>query len=266
MANFIKKTINYFRSFRELNKAIECRDVPAVLQLMYESDSDAFLEAARQTLVEFGVPETEQFLVALQSPRSYNRVNAAWVLREISPQFETGDPLITRVAEGLLAAMKEQDGKASFFKIDALGNVFDRVTDGTLRERIVHALQIAAHDEYGGYSATKILNRIGAEVKPVMERVEVEPAMERIREVHLFIEGGGDRTLVNEIIQALHPEFLRMPGLKIHKHDVTDWPAEPFYLAATDLRIHHGIKLTTTNCITQDGSAYGKRLYLIMVK
>lgn len=115
---------------------------------------------------------------------------------------------------------------------------------------------------YSGYDATKILNQIGAEVKPVEEG----PVMERIKEVHLFIEGGGDQRLVDEIIQALHPEFLRMPGLKIHKHDVTDWPAEPFYLAATDLRIHHGIQLTTTNCITQDGSAYGKRLYLIMVK
>ena len=90
--------------------------------------------------------------------------------------------------------------------------------------------------------------------------------MEKIREVHLYIEGGGDQRLVNEIIQALHPEFLRMPGLKIQKHDVTDWPAEPFVSAAVDLRVHYGIQLTTNNCLTQDGSAYGKRLYLIMLK
>ena len=90
--------------------------------------------------------------------------------------------------------------------------------------------------------------------------------MENITEVHLYIEDGGDGKLVNEIIQALHPEFLQVPGLKIHRHDVTDWPSEPFVYAATDLMVHHGIKLTTTNCLTQDGSAYGKRLYLIMLK
>jgi hypothetical protein len=87
-----------------------------------------------------------------------------------------------------------------------------------------------------------------------------------VKEVHLYIEGGGDQRLVNEIIQALHPEFLQMPGLKIHKHDVASWPAEPFVSAAVGLRATHGIKLTTANCLTQDGSAYGKRLYLIMLK
>lgn len=90
--------------------------------------------------------------------------------------------------------------------------------------------------------------------------------MENITEVHLYIEDGGNGKLVNEIIQALHPEFLQVPGLKIHRHDVTGWPSEPFVYAATDLMVHNGIKLTTTNCLTQDGSAYGKRLYLIMLK
>lgn len=90
--------------------------------------------------------------------------------------------------------------------------------------------------------------------------------MENIREVHLYIEGGGSDGLVNEIMQALHPELLGKPGLKIHKHDVASWPEDPFFLAYTDLVAHHGIKLTTSNCLTQDGSAYGKRLYLVMVK
>ena len=90
--------------------------------------------------------------------------------------------------------------------------------------------------------------------------------MADIEQVHLYIEDGGDDELVNEIIQALHPEFLQIPGLKIHKHNVTDWPSEPFVYVATDLMIYYGIKLTTTNCLTQDGSAYGKRLYLIMLK
>jgi hypothetical protein len=45
-----------------------------------------------------------------------------------------------------------------------------------------------------------------------------------------------------------------------------DWPDKPFVFAAVDLRMNSGIKLTTENCLTQDGSAYGKRLYLIMLK
>lgn len=90
--------------------------------------------------------------------------------------------------------------------------------------------------------------------------------MNKIKEVHLYIEGRGDQRLVNEIIQALHPEFLQIPDLKIQEHDVINWPDEPFVFAATDLMVHHGIKLTTTNCLTQDGSAHGKRLFLIMLK
>ena len=89
--------------------------------------------------------------------------------------------------------------------------------------------------------------------------------MARIKDVHLYLEGGGDQKLVDEIIQALHPEFLGMPGLKIKMHDVTDWPDEPFAYAAVDLMTRQGIKLTTNNCLTQDGSAYGKQLYFIMI-
>ena len=89
---------------------------------------------------------------------------------------------------------------------------------------------------------------------------------EKIKEAHLYIEGGGDDRLVNEIVQALHPEFLQTPGFKIYKHDVMDWPTEPFVMAAVDLRLNPGIRLTENNCLTQDGFAYGKRTYLIMIK
>ena len=89
--------------------------------------------------------------------------------------------------------------------------------------------------------------------------------MERVREVHLYIEGGASQALIDEIIRALHPEFLRIPGLKIVEHPVTDWPEEPFIVASVGLRMHHGIRLTTDNCFTQNGSAYGKRLYLVML-
>ena len=89
---------------------------------------------------------------------------------------------------------------------------------------------------------------------------------EKIKEAHLYIEGGGDDRLVNEIVQTLHPEFLQTPGMMIHRHNVMDWPEVPFVMAAVDLRINSGIRLTENNCLTQDGSAHGKRMYLIMIK
>jgi hypothetical protein len=87
-----------------------------------------------------------------------------------------------------------------------------------------------------------------------------------IKEVHVFIEKGGDDRLVREIVQALHPEFLQQPGLCLVRHDVPDWPSEPFTMAAVKLRLQNGITLSTSNCLVQDGNAYGKRLYLVMLK
>jgi hypothetical protein len=103
-------------------------------------------------------------------------------------------------------------------------------------------------------------------IASLFERRQEAYGMEKIKEVHLYIEGGGDDRLVNEIVQALHPEFLQTPGFKIYKHDVMDWPTEPFVMAAVDLRLNPGIRLTENNCLTQDGFAYGKRTYLIMIK
>ncbi len=87
-----------------------------------------------------------------------------------------------------------------------------------------------------------------------------------IKEVHVFIERGGDDRLVREIVQALHPEFLLQPGLRLVRHDVPDWPEEPFVMAAVKLRMQNGTALSTGNCLVQDGNAYGKRLYLVMLK
>jgi hypothetical protein len=87
-----------------------------------------------------------------------------------------------------------------------------------------------------------------------------------IKEVHVFIEKGGDDRLMREIVQALHPEFLQQPGLSLVRHDVPDWPGEPFAMAAVKLRLQRNIALSPTNCLVQDGNAYGKRLYMVMLK
>ena len=47
---------------------------------------------------------------------------------------------------------------------------------------------------------------------------------------------------------------------------VAPWPSEMFAYAYATLRAHHGIELTSTNCLLQDGSAYGKRLYMVYLK
>jgi hypothetical protein len=103
---------------------------------------------------------------------------------------------------------------------------------------------------------TRILNRVG---------MQGEESMSDAAQVHIYIENGGDRQLVQEILQALHPEFLEKTGLEIVRHDVSDWPPEPFVYAAADLRTRLGIRLSSTNCLTQDGNAYGKRIYLVML-
>jgi hypothetical protein len=87
-----------------------------------------------------------------------------------------------------------------------------------------------------------------------------------IKEAHLFIEGGGDDRLMRQIVQTLHPELLSQHGVRFVRHDVPLWPAEPFVHAAVTLGVRHGIALRTDNCLVQDASAYGRRLYLVMVK
>ena len=110
------------------------------------------------------------------------------------------------------------------------------------------------------------LYRSRGRIASSFQRRQEAYGMEKIKEVHLYIEGGGDGLLVNEIVRTLHPEFLQTPGMMIHRHDVMDWPEVPFVMAAVDLRINSGIRLTENNCLTQDGSAHGKRIYLIMIK
>ena len=89
-----------------------------------------------------------------------------------------------------------------------------------------------------------------------------------IKQAHIFVEGHGDTRLGPEVVRALHPEFLTQPTPpRIEVHAVVgQWPADMFAYAYTALRAHWGIALTTTNCLLQDGSAYGKRLYMVYVK
>ncbi|GEM_PF-2183992 len=87
-----------------------------------------------------------------------------------------------------------------------------------------------------------------------------------IKEAHVFLENGGGHRLMREIVQALHPEYVRQPGLRLVRHDVPDWPAEPFAMAAVKLRMQKGMTPTAGTCLVQGGNACGKRQYLVMLK
>ncbi|MGE3512569.1 MAG: hypothetical protein AB7N65_27205 [Vicinamibacterales bacterium] len=92
--------------------------------------------------------------------------------------------------------------------------------------------------------------------------------MSTITQAHIFVEGRGDARLGSEVVRALHPEFSAQPNPpRIEVHPIVGhWPTDMFAYAYTALRAHHGLALTTTNCLLQDGSAYGKRLYMVYVK
>ncbi len=92
--------------------------------------------------------------------------------------------------------------------------------------------------------------------------------MDHIKEAHVFIQGGGNQALGREIVGALHPEYLSQTAPpQIVVHDVFGhWPGEMFAYAYADLRKNHNIMLSSTNCLLQDGSAYGKNIYVVYLK
>ncbi|KQC12851.1 MAG: hypothetical protein APR63_01845 [Desulfuromonas sp. SDB] len=90
--------------------------------------------------------------------------------------------------------------------------------------------------------------------------------MESVKEVHLYIEGGGDQGHIYNIFKHRHPEFLWRSNLKVHIHGVEKWPEEPFVYAAVELMADYGIKLTDTNHLTEIDFIDDKRIYLVMIK
>jgi hypothetical protein len=93
----------------------------------------------------------------------------------------------------------------------------------------------------------------------------LQPTRGPIREVHLFIENGGNDRLVREIMESLHPDLCLIEGLRITAHEVSGWVDDPFAYASATLACT-GIRLTTDNCLIGEGSAYGKRIYRVLLK
>ncbi len=87
-----------------------------------------------------------------------------------------------------------------------------------------------------------------------------------IKEVHLFIEGVDDDRSTKELLRELYPELDDQEGVRLVRHEVADWPAEPFVHASVTLKVRHGLALRTDNCLVRQGSVCGRRLLLVLVK
>ncbi|MFQ5750857.1 MAG: hypothetical protein ACE5HI_02575 [bacterium] len=90
--------------------------------------------------------------------------------------------------------------------------------------------------------------------------------LSEIKQAHLYIENGGDNELVSKILHDLHPEFYNVPDRKVVSYNVKEWPSDLFAYAYTNLITQFGIRLTSRNCLTQEGLADGKRIYLVVIK
>lgn len=90
---------------------------------------------------------------------------------------------------------------------------------------------------------------------------------EQIREIHIYIQGGGDADVGLEIVKSLRPNCLSQAiKPKITMHNVGgEWPSEMFHYAFGNL-MRQGIKLSTTNCLVENGSAFGKKIYVVYLK
>jgi 50S ribosomal protein uL3 len=102
-------------------------------------------------------------------------------------------------------------------------------------------------------------------------RLEAGAAGHGITAAHIYIEAGvredaaGLMILGLEILKELHPEWddLRQPVM----HTVPGaWPSEMYMYAYADLRKNAGIELSDKNCMLQDGTAQGKRIYAVYLK
>lgn len=86
---------------------------------------------------------------------------------------------------------------------------------------------------------------------------------ENLKELHLFIEGGGDDKFVREALNDLHPGLLEVADIKVVTHAVNPWPDEPYTHAYVDLRLNYDIELSRTNCFIKERQAFNKNIYFV---
>ena len=90
-----------------------------------------------------------------------------------------------------------------------------------------------------------------------------EFSFDKLKVVHMYVDGGGDENFVQAAMEELHPGFVKLYEGEIIKHDVSSWPESPFSHAYADLRMNYDIELKQTNCKVGERQAQNKRVYIV---
>jgi len=121
-----------------------------------------------------------------------------------------------------------------------------------------------AWNDFFGKKEAQIAQRTSV---AAVQKGEAHPSVgqDEIREVHIYIQGGGSGDLGLDILKNLRPACLAQSSRpKIIMHDVGgNWPADIAFYSYANLRSHHSIELTDTNCLVENASAYGRQCYVV---
>jgi hypothetical protein len=100
-----------------------------------------------------------------------------------------------------------------------------------------------------------------------LKEEETFTEQELIREIHIYIHEGGDGNIGLEIVKSLRPTCLsQVIKPKIIMHNVSgEWPSDILGYAVGNLMVL-GITLSETNCLVENGLAFGKKIYVVYLK
>lgn len=90
-----------------------------------------------------------------------------------------------------------------------------------------------------------------------------EFTIDKLKAIHIYIEGRGDDKFARDVLEELHPGLLKFYDGEVKGHPVNPWPEKPFTHAYIDLRLHYGIELSRTNCKVGEDEAFNERVYLV---
>jgi hypothetical protein len=88
-------------------------------------------------------------------------------------------------------------------------------------------------------------------------------SIDKLKAIHIYIEGGGDDKDARAVLDELHPGLLKFYDGEVIGHAVSPWPEQPFTHAYIDLRLNYDIELSRTNCKVGEDRAFNKRVYLV---
>jgi uncharacterized membrane protein YhaH (DUF805 family) len=106
--------------------------------------------------------------------------------------------------------------------------------------------------------------------KSTIPSAKIEPEQrydpQQIKEIHIYIEGFGNANDGLTIVNSLRPACLTQRiKPKIIMHSVGVWPEDINLYAYANLR-GQGINLSQTNGLVENGSAFGRKIYVLYLK